>query len=431
MSKRSISRLGTTRILAASSALLLTAGSTHAEDLKVWSGFPEMAPFYERVAAELMQQHPDLNITVEAIPLREHEKRIALGVSSGSAGNVIIELANSTATRYLENELFNPAPAPVAEFVTGDGNFSDFFSQGASYQDTVFGVPLFRGQGALFYNTDMFESAGLDAPPATMADYTDYATKLTQRDANGNPEVSGWSLRLSGGGQGIAEKFWINMFQFGGNLVEPAGDGKWQSGVNTEAGLQAFNQYVENVHAQKNVSVEMPADAEAFERQQTAMFIRESWVIGDIAKKSPDLNYATAPLPRGSIALAVNLYVKAEGDAESAAWEFTQMANEPEQLNWMLENIGWLPNRANVDYSAVIEKAPAFAAFMNYPADYEFFTLPAISPVEEVLSRVAAALTDAFADESLAGNSEAQKAILADVDDDINKILKREGLLAD
>ena len=36
------------------------------------------------------------------------------------------------------------------------------------------------------------------------------------------------------------------------------------------------------------------------------MFIRESWVIGDIASKAPNLAYATAPLPRGSIALPTN-----------------------------------------------------------------------------------------------------------------------------
>ena len=58
-----------------------------------------------------------------------------------------------------------------------------------------------------------------------MAEYTEYAKKLTQRDASGNPTVSGWSLRLSGGGGGIAEKFWINLHQFGGSLLEKAGDG--------------------------------------------------------------------------------------------------------------------------------------------------------------------------------------------------------------
>ena len=174
---------------------------------------------------------------------------------------------------------------------------------------TVYGVPLFRGQVSLFYNTDMFKAAGLTKPPATMDEYNSYAEKLTQRDASGKATVSGWSMRLSGGGQGVAEKFWINLFQFGGSILTQTADGKWKSTLAGEAGRKALKQYLVNIHKTKTVTPEMPADAEAFERGQTAMFIRESWVIGDIAKKAPNLAYATAPLPRGSMSVPVNLYV--------------------------------------------------------------------------------------------------------------------------
>lgn len=407
------------------------ASSAFAESITVWSGFPEMVPFYEHVAASMADDYPDLEVAVEAIALREHERRIALGLTAGGDDTLVIELAGSTASRYIENELLPTAPDDVASFVTGDGNFSDFFIGAASVDGTVYGMPLFRGQGALFYNVDMFEAAGLSEPPATMADYTDYAEQLTQRDADGNPIVSGWSLRLSGGGQGIAEKFWINLFQFGGTVLEDMGDGTWQAGYANEAGRNALNQYLVNLYTLDTVTPEMPADAEAFEREQTAMFIRESWVIGDIAARAPDLNYATAPLPVGSIALPVNLYVsQAEGDDADAAWAFAMAANEPENLVWLLENVGWLPNRVNVDYSSVTEAVPAFSAFVDNPEGFEFFTLPAIGPIEEVLTRLAAQLTAAYADESLANDDAAIDAFLAAAADETNRILEREGLLA-
>lgn len=412
-------------------AFMLMGATANAAELKIWSGYPELAPFYERVAEGLKSKHPDLDVVVEAIPLREHEKRVALGLSSGSAGAVVVELPKSTATRYLENDLLDAAPDDVTAAVKDSGNYGDFFVDAASLGDTVFGVPLFRGQGALFYNTDMFEQAGLDGAPATMADYDAYADKLTQRDGDGTPTVSGWSLRLSGGGQGIAEKFWINQFQYGSNMMEEQDGGKWRATIANEAGRQAFKQYLYNVHVAKNVTVDMPADAEAFERGQTAMFIRESWVIGDIAAKAPDLKYATAPLPVGSIALPANLYVSAAGDdAEQAAWEFALASNEAEHLVWLLDNVGWLPNRSDVDYSSVIDKTPALGAFIDYPDDYAFFTLPAIGPIEEILTRVAATLTDAFADGDLAGDDAAIDATLDKLEDDVNKILEREGLLA-
>ncbi len=407
----------------------LVSGQVVAQTITVWSGFPELAPFYERVAESMKGDHPNLTVKVEAIALREHEKRIALGLTSGAGGVKVIELAGSTANRYISNDLLPAAPSAVSSFVKSASNFGSFFVDAASSNGTVYGVPLFRGQGALFYNTEMFAAAGLNRPPRTMEEYTDYATKLTRRDGGGKATVSGWSLRLSGGGQGIAEKFWINLFQYGGAVLEPAGNGKWKANYANTAGRKALKQYLQNVHVLKNVTQEMPADAEAFEREQTAMFIRESWVIGDIAKKAPGLKYATAPLPRGSIGLPVNLYVSdTEGADAQAAWAFTQAANNPQNLVWMLDNVGWLPNRLGVDYSSVTSRVPAYAAFVDYPQGYEFFTLPAIDPIEEVLTRLAARLTDAFGNASLASDDAAIDAFLAEAAAETNTILNREGL---
>jgi len=410
-------------------ALAMVAAPS-AQEIRVWSGYPELAPFYEHVAEGMKDEYPDLSVRVEAIALREHEKRLALGLTSGEAAEVI-ELGTSTATRYLENELFNVAPDEIAAFVEDPANFSGFFRDSASYDGTVHGMPLFRGQSALYYNTDMFAAAGLTEPPADMAEYTTYAEALTQRDANGEPVVSGWSLRLSGGGQGIAEKFWINMFQFGENLVEQNEAGLWRADFANEQGRAALKQYLENVHTLKTVTVEMPADAEAFEREQTAMFIRESWVIGDIAAKAPDLAYATATLPRGSIVAPVSLWITGEGEKADAAWAFAQASNEPENLLWLLDNVGWLPNRSGLDYSAILEAKPALAAFVEYPDTYEFFSLPNIGPVEEILTRAAARLTDAFANPALAADDAAIDAVLVAMQDEINGLLQREGLLAE
>ena len=104
----------------------------------------------------------------------------------------MIELPGSTANRYIVNDLLNEAPAYVIDFVSNPENFGPFFVDAASFGGTLYGVPLFRGQLALFYNTDMFEAAGLTGVPQTMAEFTEYAEKLTQRDANGNPTVTGW-----------------------------------------------------------------------------------------------------------------------------------------------------------------------------------------------------------------------------------------------
>jgi multiple sugar transport system substrate-binding protein len=97
----------------------------------------------------------------------------------------------------------------------------------------------------------------------------------------------------------------------------------------------------------------------------------------------------------------------------------------------MLENVGWLPNRQGVDYSPVTTAVPGFAGFLEVPEDYEYFTLPAIGPIEELLTRIAAQLTNAFGNPALAGDDEAIAAFLQGAEDEANQILRREGLLAE
>lgn len=422
-----IGRRGAVGLAAAALAAPLAAPAVaQAQELLVWSGYPEMEPFYERVGERMGGR---VQVGVQAIPLREHERRIALALPGGSAASVL-EMQSSGAQRYVEAGLLAKAPDAVAAFVRNERQYDPFFARSASYEGAVHGVPVFRGQGALFYNTAMFAAAGLQQPPRTMQEYTTYAERLTVRDASGKTTVAGWSLRLSGGGQGVAEKFWTILHQYGGAVVRGAAGGKWASAYANEAGRQALGQYLDLVHTKRAVQIDSPADAEAFQRGQAAMFIRESWVIGDTAKKAPDLKYATAPLPVGTIVAPVFLYTPTSGRQGELAWAYALAANEPENLSWLLDNVGWLPNRRDVDYGPVISKTPPLGAFVSLPAGHTLFEVPAIAPADEILTRLAARLVRAYADPKLAGNAAGIDAALKEAAAETDGILQREGLLA-
>jgi len=57
--------------------------------------------------------------------------------------------------------------------------------------------------------------------------------------------------------------------------------------------------------------------------------------------------------------------------------------------------------------------------------------LPSIEPINEILTRFAAQLVDAYADESLVGNDAAMLEVLKASAEETNTILKRAGILAD
>jgi len=414
--------------IAGAGLVLLLSNAAQAQTITVWSGYPELEPFYKRVGEAMKAKRPALKVEVSIIPLREHEKRVALALPAGAAGDVI-EMVNAMAQRYVEAGLLKPTTPEAAAFVNNNTHFDPFMQKVAAWQGKTYGVPLFRGQTALYYNTEMFAKAGLAGPPKTMAEFDDFAKKLVQRNAQGVATVSGWSLRLSGGGSGVADKFSINLFQHGGSILEPRPDGKWVTSYASEAGRKTVRQYVDNIHIAKVVTPEMPADTDAFQREQTAMFIRESSVIGDTALKAPKLKYAAAPLPRGSIVVPVLLYTGADGEKAKLAFEYAMAANEPEQLAWMLKNVGWLPNRKDVDLKPIIADTPALAAFVAPPANYAYFDTPAIAVAEEIYTRLATRLVRAYADASLAGNDAAIDAFLKEAAAESDTILRRAGLL--
>ena len=406
--------------------LMTLLGVSLAQTVTVWSGFPEMEAFYNHVAEDFETENPGVTIEVLTQPLRDYERKITVALPSNSAAD-ILEISSSFAARLVQGGLIPSLPDNLAEYVRGDA-YNDFFVENASYDGNVYGVPLFRGQGALFYNTAMFEEAGLPGPPQTMEEYIDYANQLTVRDDSGNPTRSGWSLRLTGGGSGVAEKFWTIMHQYGGSIVEQTEDGLWKNGYNNEAGQQALQLYVDLVNKDNVVTPELKGDAEGFELGTTAMFIRESWVIGDIASKAPELEYQTALLPVGTIALPVNLYVTNDNPE---AYAFVEYALKPEYQLWLFENVGWLPNRQDVDYTPVIAAIPQVEAFLNVPEDHDLFTVPPIAPIDEIQTRFAERLVQAYTDASLVDNPEGIAEFLAKAAAETDAILERAGLLGE
>jgi len=305
-----------------------------------------------------------------------------------------------------------------------------------TYKNTLYGVPFFQGKTALYWNVDMFKAAGLTRAPQTYAEMAEYAKKLAVYDKNGNLVRSGHSLRLSGQGSGLAEKWWFVLFPMGGTIIEPGKEaGKYHAGYNNDAGRKALTYYIDAVYKDKWDSFKIKHDAEAFELEQTAMFLRESWVIGDIAQKAPKLNYATAPVPSdmraGRITNLQNLYVTKSCKNPDVAWDFIEFLVNDDNQRWMLDNVGWLPSRQDVDFSGILARKPQLKGFVEMPAGFQEYGYVPIAVFDELLTKLAERLAMAFLDSSLEGNPKAIAKVISDAADETNAILTKAKLFSE
>ncbi len=191
-------------------------------DLTFWSGYPEMAPLYDHAIASFKKLYPNVNVTYLTHPLREYEQKLATTLPT-STGPDLYEGSLYANAKFIEAGLMPEAPAWVLDRTKGmhDESVQKYFTvNGKRYT-----VPFFEGRSAIFYNKDCLKEAGIAEPPAdkpTSIDQFIDMAKKTAKVEGGKVTRAGVSLRLSGGGSGVSEKWWImaGMWGLNGMLQE-------------------------------------------------------------------------------------------------------------------------------------------------------------------------------------------------------------------
>jgi multiple sugar transport system substrate-binding protein len=410
-----------------SSAAMANPCGDAAVTLNVWGGYPELDPVYKKAGEAYKALHPNVDFTVFSTDLRGFEQKLTTALPSNTAGDVVVRTSNFLA-RFIDQGLLAPVPADLLAAV-GPDRYSETVIKDASYKDKVVGVPLFSSGTALYYNTDMLAEAGLSGPPTTMDQIWEYAKKLAKVDASGNVTRSGISLRLSGQGSGVAEKFWILLLQYGHELVKETSPGKWAADYNGPEGAKLLQIYVDSLR-DKVDSQNIDHDAKAFETKVTAMFAREPWVVADIATNAPDLvgHYGSVSLPTADLGATETMYVPTSAPNAACSWDFIRFMTEQEQQLSIPTIAGWLPSRKDLDLTAFLAANPGYEGYFKKPDGMKISLTPPLAEFDELETKLATHLVDAYADyANLAGKPDKIQALLNTWAEETNQILAKNG----
>jgi ABC-type glycerol-3-phosphate transport system substrate-binding protein len=189
----------------------------------------------------------------------------------------------------------------------------------------------------LIYNTDHFAEAGLDAakPPTTMAELREAAIKLTKKDAAGEVTRPGHTIRATAAPVGIADKFLPYLHAFGGRLY--AEDGTKATGTLNGPEAVAALEYVTNlIHKDKAANPLLGTPEDQFAGGVASMIFRESWFVGAMKDRGPNVKFETTILPREKaypgISLLFNwsLMVYKKSPAKDLAFKWLDFINTKE-----------------------------------------------------------------------------------------------------
>ncbi len=398
-----------------------------AATIAMWTGYAERLPVYNAAAADYMKEHPNVKIEFSYFTLRESEQKLQVAMSAGTAPD-ISGLGSTLTQRNAAQGFLDPVPAALNAWLKQ--NYEPVYTDALTYNGKTYGIPEVQGFQLLFYNLDDYAAAGITKPPATLDDLMENAKKLTKYDANGKVTHSGISLRLSGQGSGIAEKWEIFLFAGGARVLESTGPGTWKAGFNNDAGYNALNFYLNALYKYKVDSFDVQHDEASFVAGISSQFNRETYIIGSMKKNAPDKKYAITQVVGGPGGRATNLnvdglVVPASGKHKAIAWDFCKFMQEDKYAVQMMRDVGWTVSKKGVDYSSVYAIEPHFKQALDRPAGFKLFVShPAVSWAE-VYTNLASALTVAYTDASLMDNKPKIMAWLAAQAEAANKVLEK------
>src|SRR5690606_32295985 len=114
-----------------------------------WSGYPEMAPLYERVIEDFQAKYPNVTVTYLTHPLREYEQKLAATLPTDT-GPDVFEGSLYANLKFTEMGLLPETPQWVLDRL--EGAHDDAVINYNTIDGTRYGIPFFEGRPAFYYN---------------------------------------------------------------------------------------------------------------------------------------------------------------------------------------------------------------------------------------------------------------------------------------
>ncbi len=265
--------------------------------------------------------------------------KLLAAIAGGTAPDLIIADDYSSAYSFAANGSFE-SWAPYLDDV---GIKLDDFIQGYQdciyYKDTPYLIPQDGNALMLYYNTEMFEEAGIDVnnPPTTLAQLDEYADKLSVKDASGNYTRFGFIPWLDNGGDAFVWPFF-----FGNKVYSPETNKLTiteQNMVDCFTWMRSYAQKYnpEKIQAFVTGAGGMFSPDHPFMTGKVAMTLTGNWFTNALRIYAPNVKYNVCPVPApeggraNSTAINANVFAIPKGakNADLAAY-FLKYCLQPE-----------------------------------------------------------------------------------------------------
>ncbi|QQA44461.1 ABC transporter substrate-binding protein [Pelagovum pacificum] len=312
------------RHLITASALALVAGAAQAQvELKymMWGDPPEIA-VWEQLVSDFQETHPDISISVEVADWDSYWNKLRVTTAGGDAPDIFAMDAPVYPDWQSRGTLLNLQPYIDADPGALDGVYEGPLSSYA-LEDGYYGMPRDFQTIVLYYNTAMFDEAGLDYPDDswTLDDLRAAAEALTI-DKDGDGTIDQWGIGTEAWDM---EPFWGPVvYGYGGDIISEDGS----TTLLTEGAAPEAFAYVQGLFDDGLIMSEEDLDSYGWDGLYAgvaAMAFSGHWVVP--AYSELDFDWAVAPFPAGpegraTLVNSAGIVASSSTEYPDEAWEF-------------------------------------------------------------------------------------------------------------
>src|SRR5436190_4422260 len=265
-------------------------------DITLWVGFTQRElGVIKSVVKDFEAENPGVKVKVVG---GINDDKIIAASRGGKAPDVAQSFSADNAGAFCGSGAW----IDLAQYMKRDG-ISDSIFPAAPRSYTQFdgkrcALPMLADVMGLYFNEDMLKKAGLNGPPKTISQLTEYAKKLTVRNPDGslkvvgfNPNMGWYSNTPANFGPMLGAK-WVDA-----KAKSTVGsDANWAKLLTWQKQLIDFYGYDKLVKWQAGLGDEF-SPSNAFEKGKLAVNVDGEWRTAFIAAEAPRLDYGTAPVP--------------------------------------------------------------------------------------------------------------------------------------
>jgi multiple sugar transport system substrate-binding protein len=286
----------------------ISSGGTTSATLEVWGVYDDRTALDTSISA-FQKLYKNIKVNYTMMPAQGYEQAVINALAAGKGPDVWM-IHNTWLPRDIDKIQPMPATAPgqkvplktVRQF---DDLFVDVAASDFINNSKIYAMPLYVDTLALYYNKDLFASAGIAQPPRTWNDFNADVQKITTFDTSRNITRSGAAIGTARNINRSTDILMMLMLQSGVQMTAPdnsqATFSRSVDGQNVgERSLQFYTDFANPQKAVYTWNDTQDYSVDAFNAGKTAMMFNYAHQIPAIRAAAPRLNWGVAPVPQAS-----------------------------------------------------------------------------------------------------------------------------------